>query len=301
MRYLDRKAVECPPSLAPGGAADQEREAASVHYGVAGVAAFKFKAYKNADVVAALTTLFNKKCAYCESRFVAVQPMDVEHFRPKLAVEGDSDHPGYWWLAASWSNLLPACIDCNRRRYNDLYSADEDAERSRALAGKKDLFPILGAARARKPDDALDNEEPLLIDPTVRDPQAHLGWNTVNKDGRALSVAVANVRELTEDPHGKTSIDVFGLNRPGLVDERTTLLERLECDYLKLRKFMLTGLKMDPSNLPEHLAEVRNWISDLQGEGARDKPYSACAGEFVRARITAMMMELEAFEKKCAP
>src|SRR5829696_5580783 len=68
---------------------------------------------------------FNNKCAYCEDNLLS-QPGDVEHFRPKRAVTDENDnpvlwsprskkkHPGYYWLAYHWENLLPSCNDCNR-------------------------------------------------------------------------------------------------------------------------------------------------------------------------------------------
>ena len=70
---------------------------------------------------------FSGKCAYCESQISADQPGDVEHFRPKGRVMGEDGkpvliklgnkevpHPGYYWLAYDWRNLLPACARCNR-------------------------------------------------------------------------------------------------------------------------------------------------------------------------------------------
>src|SRR5262249_38675962 len=77
-----------------------------------------------------LIRLFNGKCAYCESKFTVSQPGDVEHFRPKGRVvddnfkpirvqhptKGEIEHPGYYWLAYEWKNLLPSCADCNRFR-----------------------------------------------------------------------------------------------------------------------------------------------------------------------------------------
>src|SRR4051812_22350680 len=75
-----------------------------------------------------LDKLFGGKCAYCEVIIEASHPTEVEHYRPKGAVKdeeeevvtiqtpnGAEDHPGYWWLAYEWNNLLPSCIDCNRR------------------------------------------------------------------------------------------------------------------------------------------------------------------------------------------
>src|SRR5713226_966814 len=101
--------------------------------------AFKFKAYKGKTVIEHLTSLFSGKCAYCESKYWGTQPVDVEHYRPKGGVmvpqlrsakqsgrsrstkASNTDQyklrkPGYYWLAASWENLLPACIDCTRER-----------------------------------------------------------------------------------------------------------------------------------------------------------------------------------------
>lgn len=50
-------------------------------------------------------------------------PLDVEHFRPKSEIDEVDPAtfrpvpgraptaPGYYWLAAAWSNLLPSCIE----------------------------------------------------------------------------------------------------------------------------------------------------------------------------------------------
>jgi hypothetical protein len=55
----------------------------------------------------------NGKCCFCERRRDAKLEADVEHFRPKLKVTENAGHPGYWWLAYEWSNLLFACKACN--------------------------------------------------------------------------------------------------------------------------------------------------------------------------------------------
>src|SRR6266567_3958956 len=74
--------------------------------------------------------VFNDKCAYCE-RLISGYYGDAEHFRPKGAVNcndgagelvkpsgqipdpanGDvleMPHPGYFWLAYDWRNLVPS-------------------------------------------------------------------------------------------------------------------------------------------------------------------------------------------------
>ena len=87
----------------------------------------------------ALEHIFNNKCAYCETDLGAArQPGDADHYRPKGLVNyktkpepewkkykraraanysrhpaNELNHPGYFWLAYNWKNLLPACKDCN--------------------------------------------------------------------------------------------------------------------------------------------------------------------------------------------
>src|SRR5215472_5170548 len=65
---------------------------------------------------------FDGRCAYCESPVTSTDFGDAEHYRPKGAVTGEdrkaveyggAPHPGYYWLAYDWRNLLPACGQCN--------------------------------------------------------------------------------------------------------------------------------------------------------------------------------------------
>lgn len=94
----------------------EELGEARAHYAGPNEGSYEFKIYKAAAIKAELDKLFHGKCAYCERFFASGAPVDVEHYRPKGGVEGDTTHRGYWWLAMEWSNLLPSCIDCNRRR-----------------------------------------------------------------------------------------------------------------------------------------------------------------------------------------
>jgi len=160
-----------------------------------------------------LLKLSRQKCAYCESIITATQPGDVEHYRPKGRIrdaqgrivkttrfaEG-SDHPGYWWLAYCWENLLPSCIDCNRRRRHP-----EPAD----LAGKADYFEVSGV-RAELPDDCLEDEKAMLLDPAEPgfDPDEHFEFH---EDG--------TIKPTTE--RAKYTCKLLGLNlRESLVAER---------------------------------------------------------------------------------
>lgn len=218
-----------PPSLAgedsPGG---RERAEAINHRGRAVVppkpgkrpgkaAGFKFKAYKRNDVVEALRTLFRKKCAYCEFGYAPGGPDDIEHFRPKNAVviDGKLSEPGYYWLGADWNNLLPSCIDCNRRR-----TLEFDGGR-KGLSGKANLFPVADENRRWRDPHNTNDEEPLLLNPCEDEPGEHLEFF-----GDGL------VRAVLDDDgcvsrKGEESIQVFGLQRRDLVEARDRKLKHV--------------------------------------------------------------------------
>lgn len=214
--------------------------------------AFGFAIYKDPAVKAALEQLFYGKCAYCESYYSAQAPVDVEHFRPKGAVEGAPDHPGYWWLAMAWSNLLPSCLDCNRRRKQQtpepkpslgaLYSGATMI----ANTGKKDVFPVAGTRAIGETDDIV-LEEPYLIDPARENPDDHLEYYIepshlislvlprITSAAAPVIPAVGNAADVVAaaeaagvSVRGSVSIQVYGLNRLGLVQARTRLLRHLE-------------------------------------------------------------------------
>ena len=88
---------------------------------------YKRKSIKDA-YLAGKDGFFFGKCAYCESYIVDFQHGDIEHFRPKKGVTDENDnvvfikdengqqnpHPGYYWLAYDWTNLLLSCTACNQ-------------------------------------------------------------------------------------------------------------------------------------------------------------------------------------------
>ena len=119
-------------------------------------------------------TPFFGKCAYCEAPIVGVQRGGIEHFRPKLGVTDENDrdiylqdsngdpevdaegeplrHPGYYWLAYDWRNLLPTCAICN-----------EPSTFGGKKIGKHNRFPVSGR-HAQVPAE-VGGEQELLINP----------------------------------------------------------------------------------------------------------------------------------------
>jgi hypothetical protein len=159
--------------------------------------AFEFRAYKSADVKILLFQDFFDKCAYCESRYATTAPVDVEHYRPKGRVKEEGPaYTGYWWLAMSWDNLLPACIFCNRHNGQVTptppdppmtpgsgpaeIALDESTGKFNSwlllTTGKGDSFPI---SKVRLATESVDyaSEEALLLDPCRDNPDEHLHFH----------------------------------------------------------------------------------------------------------------------------
>lgn len=179
---------------------------------------FEFSRYKEDDVRASLDQLFHGKCAYCEQRYAGTQPMDVEHWRPKGEVQpadGPAFKPGYYWLAATWTNLLPSCIDCNRER------RQFDAQRGEQFVlGKANRFPLADeATRVRSHDHdpgfSGGTEEVLLLNPCIDDPADHVDFTD---DGVVLG----------RTERGRASIQVYALNRSELVRDRLAVVRTLD-------------------------------------------------------------------------
>lgn len=298
MRFVDRSIVVAPISLTDAdGLGAKELEKVRKYYEPPATPskAYKFAAYKGGDVRQALRALFHGKCAYCESAFEATQPVDVEHYRPKGQVEDSPGHPGYWWIAMRWENLLPSCIDCNRRRGQttavpgmSLSELEEAFVRGEELSsGKKDAFPTLNQIWAQAEMDPEEVEQPLLIDPTRIDPGQHIGW-PVDVE---LSVAVP----VGDEPSriGEASIHVYGLNRIGLTEARTKVLRDLRVRRERIRD--LLNLTADP-NLPQPFREsiisaAQKQVRDVEALADPQQPYSALAAAFVQRLRAELLAE----------
>lgn len=158
--------------------------------------------YRERNAKKTLLSSFHNKCAYCESP-LTMKECDVEHYRPKAGVAKmdyvfkgktfraqDEPHPGYYWLAYDWTNLLPSCIACNR--LGDNY-------------GKGNHFPVRNFRGYQPGQEA--REEPLLLNPWWHCPDRHFDFSSTGVVG---PVTV----------EGEACIKIFGLNRTPLVDGR---------------------------------------------------------------------------------
>ena len=162
---------------------------------------------------------FHGKCAYCESDVLVSQHGDIEHWRPKGAVTDEhnktvyirdengtvSPHPGYYWLAYEWTNLLLSCVLCNQ------ISSSKPLGK---LIGKGTRFPVKGDYARRRGEET--TEEPLLLNPAEEDPDTH------------LSVDVTIGIMIPKSERGRISIEILGLNREALVVARYRCLRSVE-------------------------------------------------------------------------
>jgi hypothetical protein len=197
--------------------------------------------------------LFYKNCAYCETRTTRFYG-DAEHHRPKgrvqaydaqgkltpaqctVAVTGAEDlidHPGYFWLAYNWRNLVPSCEKCNSGAGKvDKYPVQDSHVLMKRLQ-VKEVATLAGPAIESKrwpgyyyldPADLDLIERPLLLNPlnpgTGRAPQSHLCFG------------VKGIIHAFEDSSiGKMTIEVLHLDDEDLTEDRKSAQEELQREY----------------------------------------------------------------------
>ena len=189
---------------------------------------------------------FLGKCAYCESRIY--DSGDIDHYRPRRAVThedgspvmvdsnggGTVPHPGYYWLAYEWLNLVYACSDCNR-----IHKKKHRGVR----VGKGSLFPVDGKY-ATTPGEEVD-ERPLLLNPLVDEPGEHL---SIDDTGIIRG----------ESERGEVSSRIFGLNiRHSLITDRLQAIEETK----NAAHMYVTSLGTNSPDAPakrEYLDRVRS-------------------------------------------
>ncbi|MDX2248052.1 MAG: hypothetical protein SF052_14800 [Bacteroidia bacterium] len=192
------------------------------------------------------------KCCFCESKFTATSYGDVEHFRPKAGFKQQSGDrlkkPGYFWLVYDWNNLLFSCQICNQKH-------------------KRNFFPLLTEQnRAKDHNYPLEPaEERLLVDSIEDDPEQHISFRQEIPYGL--------------DEKGKTSINIYGLNRENLNEERREYLKKFELassfyELSQAKKDQIRALfpsKLSDSELETMLTENKQFVKNAFSDAA---PYA---------------------------
>jgi hypothetical protein len=245
-----------------------------------------------------LRNVFHEKCAYCETPLLR-SSMHAEHYRPKGGVkyrqEGQKklqqataqdgaqlviDHPGYFWLAYDWRNLLPSCAYCNSNE------------------GKLNQFPILktfvllkplqpaelaGLHEAPieskiwpgyyylKPADLDDLEGPELLHPYYDDPAQHLGFGI-----KGIEFALEDTPGVVS-PKGDNSIKVYNLSDARLREARFSEQQKALLIFgMAFTKFTAGGMsKVDALQQAWQDPEIIEYVNGV-------KPYSAAVVACIR-------------------
>lgn len=212
-----------------------------------------------------------------------------------------------------WTNLLPSCLDCNRRRkqlapqgsnLNLLYKGTQ--------SGKKDSFPVEGV-RAGGEGAALALERPLLLDPTRDDPSLHLTYwlgddaagglvlpkRTDGMAGAAEVAAIGNAADVAAHAasaslsvRGAVSIQIYGLNRVRLVQDRARLIQKLrflETLVVNLgdiaHRLEAAGLQGEPavSEAIRNLVLLQgNILAEMRSLAAPEMPHSMLVAAYLK-------------------
>jgi uncharacterized protein (TIGR02646 family) len=162
----------------------------------------------------ALSSVSADKCWYCECKQER-SDLQVDHFRPKNRVTGETGPSGYWWLAFEWTNFRLACTFCNCVR--------EDNE-TNEVGGKGNKFPIFdNVPRMSRPKDPLDR--PVLLDPCVRRDVEALRFKR-----NGLPEPVSSDTSSIDFIRAEETISVFNLRHTRLKRAREALAIELEDD-----------------------------------------------------------------------
>ena len=206
------------------------------------------RVYAADDVRVALEELFYGKCAYCESRPSASSDWNVEHFRPKAGVRENRDHSGYYWLAYEWNNLYMSCQHCNqwRRERRRWGGPNNDA-----AGGKADQFPLHNEdSRAMGPDDDINAEDRLLIDPCNDNPEKYIGYDLTG-----------GVLAIEDNKRGSTTIRLLNLSRRRLSQDRHLRVQEIA---LLLKAIALIPTKAERKKFERRF--VATYLGPFQSE-----------------------------------
>jgi hypothetical protein len=199
--------------------------------------------YNHSSVKPVLKLAQHDKCCYCEKK-QRDEHGAVEHFRPKSGYKPTTNKkqklhwPGYYWLGYEWTNFYFSCNPCNNR--------------------KSSYFPLVNEQkRAKKPADSIAGEKPWLLEPGgSKNPRKHISFSNQLIQGTT--------------PYGWKTIEICGLDRPALDEDRQERIALIEANIIIFQN--------QHSSLAERKA-ARRFLLDCQKAKA---PFSAMAQDFLR-------------------
>jgi uncharacterized protein (TIGR02646 family) len=168
---------------------------------------------------------FHNKCAYCESSYDATSDTWTEHYRPKKAVAEVPNHPGYYWLAYEWSNLLPSCTKCNRSKRNQFPLINNFNQVKKPEIKDNQLV----IAKCKADQSPLIDEKPFVLHPKIDNPEEFLDFRIDNEFKGIIITGKDTISDNEKySGRGEATIKICNLNRPALKRER---FEKVIYDY----------------------------------------------------------------------
>lgn len=189
--------------------------------------------YRAEKVVEKLNVIYNKKCAYCESKSSHVAALQVEHYRSKNAGKylAERNHKGYYWLGGEWSNLLLACPKCNGYKGTKFPIIGIRLFHGTMFKNfnKINTFNRKGCIANQTP---LIHELPLLLNPEIDEPQKHLTFNS-------------NGLFETKSLKGTATISILELNRGDLWVKRKTIRNEILKNFEEVILGIIKGIFLE--------------------------------------------------------
>lgn len=217
MIFVDRNRVKVPDILIDETKKGKKETKKNIQFAIAGeFEKMTYSAYSETDVKDALIQLFKGKCAYCESKFLHVYSGDVEHFRPKGEIEEATPNkkPGYYWLAAEWTNLLLSCRNCNQKLKHQIFGKVQ-----KETMGKMNQFPLdkgfkhIQSHKNNLKKISAEEQNRLLINPCIEKPENYFKYESAG----VIKPKVATGKDFQM---AEKSIAVYVLQRMPLVQAR---------------------------------------------------------------------------------
>ena len=262
MRFVDKDTTDIPPSLISQKAKDDIEKIALGDKNLISDKIYKGD-YKDAEgksqseVRDYLNKYYNGKCAYCEQTCKA----EIEHYRPKKGVVEDSNHPGYYWLCYSWSNLVPSCRYCNTEGgKGNKFPIIEITKRVSVpefIASKLDLNKCLASGSP------LIDEKSFLLHPEIeQNPENFLSFK-ISDDKNGIDIFGHD-----NTSRGEKTIEICNLNR------RDLRLNRLQVVYYHLKQNIKLVFDLNATGriADDNILDAFNLIfKDMESEALDEK------------------------------
>lgn len=219
-----------------------------------------------------LERLSHGKCWYSECKNPGTDD-DVDHFRPKNAIaveKGEAPHSGYYWLAFVWWNYRLSSHRANRPRRN---------RETGVTGGKGAQFPLLDPKKRLSTPSTnqadLENEQPLLLDPTKPRDVAVLTFTA--KGAVAINPMFEN--DSNEVKRFEATRKCYHLDWPKFREDRVQLYNLIE------QKVLRADAVAPPQAAPgmTRSDEFDRIVFELRRLMDRDQTYSSAARAYISA------------------